>query len=296
MSLANILLVDNDPETIRITSEFLKQENYSIISALSANDARYILEREKVDLAIVDIRLAKDEDEKDFSGLALARETAITVPKIILTRFPTYQAVREALGSTIDNLPPAVGFVAKQEGLEALLRHVRLALLSLNPLLETRLLQEFKATAMLSLPARISEVGPDEASRRLQQSFEAAAIEITKYREQENRRAAQYHIAGLIASSLGMALILGSVATIWLNYIDATILPLIVSALVEAVGALFFIREDSAYKRVNSYFIQLNELNSVGNLLSICDTLENQLDRELYKRKIIDQILEKWLN
>lgn len=295
MSQTNILLVDNNLDTTETIKEFLEDEGYSLFTALNPGDAKRILECESVDLMILDIRLINDEDEKDLSGLVLAKETDPSIPKIILTRFPTYQAVREALGSAMGSLPPAVGFVAKQEGLEALLKYVRLALLSLHPFLEARLLQAFHAPAMLTLPNRMSEVGPEEAGRRLQQSFEAAAAEITQYREQENRRASHYHLAGLIAAALGMFLILSSIVTVWLNYVEVTALPLIVSAFVEAAGALFFVREDAAYKRVNLYFSQLHELNQIGNLLSICDTLETSIDRAEYKKKIVDQIIEKWL-
>ena len=254
-----------------------------------------MFEHERIALAILDIRLINDEDEKDVSGLTLAKETNPAIPKVMLTRFPTYQAVREALGSRLDGLPSAVGFVAKQEGLEALRRSVKLALLPLDPLLETRLLRAFHASAPVALPARIQEVGPEEASRRLQESFEATSAEITKYRDQENRRASQYHVAGLSAAALGMISIAGGVILIWLNYITATSLPLIVSVFVEAAGTLFFIREDAAYRRVNKYFIQLNELNRIGNLLTICDSLESASDRETYKKKVIDHIIDKWL-
>ena len=77
-------------------------------AALDPGEARNILEQGGIDLAIVDLRLLNDGDEKDISGLTLARETARSVPKIILTRFATVEAVREALGPQLEGLPPAV--------------------------------------------------------------------------------------------------------------------------------------------------------------------------------------------
>jgi hypothetical protein len=69
-----------------------------------------------------------DSDDKDTSGLSLARKEAYRpVPKIILTRYPSYEYVREALGPAIEGLPPAVDFLAKQEGPEAMLRAVERA-------------------------------------------------------------------------------------------------------------------------------------------------------------------------
>ncbi len=292
---ATILLVDNDPDTILTLREFLQGENYSVLPAMSRGQALLSLARCKVGLVILDIRLVDDEDEKDLSGLALAREIDLAIPKIILTRFPTYQAVRQALGPALDGLPPAVGFVAKQEGLKALLRQVRLALAPIPPPLVAGLLRAFDAPATLALPRRIQEVGPEEASRQLQASFDATTDEIKGYRKVENLRAAQYHTAGLVVSALGMAMILTSVALIWLQDIQASFLPLIASAVINAVGALFFVREDAAHKRANAFVQQLNDLNRIGNVLIICESMESAADREIYKRKILDRVIESWL-
>jgi uncharacterized membrane protein len=147
---------------------------------------------------------------------------------------------------------------------------------------------------MMALPERIVALGPKEASHRLQRSFEDTSKQITQYREQENRRASQYHLIGLVMASVGMILVFASVILMLLNLIAFTNLPLIASGLSEAVGILFFVREDAAYKRVNAYFSQLNELNNLGNLLTICDSLLVAADREEYKKKIIDRVIEKW--
>ena len=88
-----------------------------------------IVEVGNVDLAILDIRLENDDDEKDLSGLLLVKEMAHSVPKIILTGFPSYETVRDALQPSLEGLPVAVNFVAKQEGAEAMLRAVRVALM-----------------------------------------------------------------------------------------------------------------------------------------------------------------------
>jgi hypothetical protein len=83
-----------------------------------------LLELGGIDLAILDIRLTDDADEKDRSGLAIAREVAPLVPKIILTAYPSYKFVREILQPRADALPPAVDFVAKQDGPEAMMASV----------------------------------------------------------------------------------------------------------------------------------------------------------------------------
>jgi CheY-like chemotaxis protein len=125
MAKTTVLFADNDLDFLEIRKEFLEQAGYQVIPAADPTEARRILEQGWIDLAVIDIRLMYDDDEKDVSGLTLVREpTYRAVPKIILTGFPTYHAVREALGPTVDGLPPAVDFLAKQEGPEALINAV----------------------------------------------------------------------------------------------------------------------------------------------------------------------------
>lgn len=120
-----ILLADNDIEFLKTQREILEAEGYSVIPAASLLEAKRILKARQVSLLILDIRLIDDDDEKDVSGLILAKEIGRAVPKIILTRFPTYEAVRDALGPTVDGLSSADNFIAKQEGADALLLAVR---------------------------------------------------------------------------------------------------------------------------------------------------------------------------
>src|SRR5258705_11551110 len=111
-----ILFADNDSSSLAARKEFLEQEGYEVLPAATVDEARRVLEHHLVDLAVIDVRLSTDTDERDWSGLALANETDKAIPKIILTRYPTYDLVREALGPHLDGLPAAVDFVAKQEG------------------------------------------------------------------------------------------------------------------------------------------------------------------------------------
>jgi DNA-binding NtrC family response regulator len=132
-----ILFADNDNDFRRTRAEFLEQEGYLVIQAANPTEARQRLEDGGIDLAILDIRLEND-DERDISGLRLAKETAEKIPTIVatgfmeelvptilLTGFPSYEAVREALAPKVGGLPAAVDFLAKQEGSAALLAAVR---------------------------------------------------------------------------------------------------------------------------------------------------------------------------
>lgn len=123
-----ILFADNDRDFLDTRAEFLEQTGYQVLKAYTLEDARQLLTTEYLHLAILDMRMENDTDDKDVSGLTLAKDPAFrSVPKIILTNFPSYEAVRETLGPDIEGLPPAVGFVVKPEGAEALIQAVEQA-------------------------------------------------------------------------------------------------------------------------------------------------------------------------
>lgn len=123
-----VLIVDNDPDFLDTRAERLEAEGYHVYRAFSLEQAGQLLENTWVHVAIVDIRMTNDDDENDTSGLDLAKQEAYRpIPKIILTRYPSFEQVREALGPALEGLPPAVAFVAKQEGPRAMLRAVEQA-------------------------------------------------------------------------------------------------------------------------------------------------------------------------
>lgn len=127
MAALSILLADNDPDFLESCAEFLEAHGFSVLKAQSPRDARQHFEDSRIHVAILDMRLTNDDDDKDVSGLAVAKDSSPAVPKIILTRHRTWEAVRDSLGTTDSNRPAASYFVAKQEGLPVLLDNVRRA-------------------------------------------------------------------------------------------------------------------------------------------------------------------------
>lgn len=123
-----ILLVDNDKLFMKARAESLERAGYSVLKAASVDEAQQLLSENHIQLAIIDLRLSNDNDERDVSGLTLAKKDEYEhIPKIMLTRYPTYQLVREALGAALEGVAPAVDFVSKKEGLKALLAAVEKA-------------------------------------------------------------------------------------------------------------------------------------------------------------------------
>ena len=123
-----ILFADNDPAFLDTRAEFLENSEYKVLRAASVAQARKAFDEAWIHLAILDIRLVNDDDEKDSSGLMIAKQSEYrAVPKIILTGYPSYQQVRDVLGPVAEGLPPAVDFLAKEEGHAAMLEAVERA-------------------------------------------------------------------------------------------------------------------------------------------------------------------------
>jgi CheY-like chemotaxis protein len=166
-ALRRILVVDNDAVFRATLEDFLTEEGYSCQGTGDPTEARRILARREVDLAIIDIRLTSDSDDKDVSGLMLAKASTPDIPKIILTEYPTVEVVRESLGPTADGPPVAVAFVAKHEGFEVLLRYVTFALIMLPRSIGDKLHAAFGVGSSVALPGKITSIGVQDATERI---------------------------------------------------------------------------------------------------------------------------------
>src|SRR4051794_7829377 len=114
-----ILLIDNSPNYLVVVAEFLEQMGYQVSTAESLEEARRVLQSVPIQLIVTDLRATDDSDDRDYSGLVFARDFTSAIPKIILTGYPVYQVVRQALAPHAGGVPPpAVDFVTKHEGLE----------------------------------------------------------------------------------------------------------------------------------------------------------------------------------
>jgi DNA-binding response OmpR family regulator len=125
MPQSRVLLADNDPDFLDTRAEYLETSNYVVLKAHTPGEARKLLTDAHVHLAILDIRMINDDDDRDTSGLTLAKDpTFRSIPKIMLTGFPSYEYVREALSPTSGGPPAAVQFLARHEGPEVMLQVV----------------------------------------------------------------------------------------------------------------------------------------------------------------------------
>ena len=75
-----ILLAEDDDAIVRLLTDFLREEGFAVTAAAGERSAREALERERFDLALVDLQLA---DGSGFGVCAAAR--ARQLPVIFLT-------------------------------------------------------------------------------------------------------------------------------------------------------------------------------------------------------------------
>jgi DNA-binding NtrC family response regulator len=128
MAGTKILFAENDKDFLETRRDFLERAGFDVIPVASPEEARKKLVDENPDVAILDIRLLNDDDEKDISGLELAKEIGRLVPVLLLTGYPSHAYARQALKPQLDGLPAAYDFISKLDGPEAMLMAVKNAL------------------------------------------------------------------------------------------------------------------------------------------------------------------------
>jgi CheY-like chemotaxis protein len=262
MAKASVLLADNDVEYLETLRDILQKDGFRVLPALSPSEAKSILERGGVDLAILDIRLLNDEDEKDLSGLQIAKNVAPHIPKVLLTRWPTWELVRDSLGQQLEGLPPAVEFVAKQEGAQALLANIKKTL---------HLVTRFR-----------------EASDNL-------AHKITQGHDDARQQARWNFWFSLLAAVIGMVVIFMGVYLALNKELSFAIPSAIVGIIIEGVSMLFFRRVDAANARMDMLHRELMELRWLDTLLAACEDLTSEERQESAKERVINSAAGLWL-
>ena len=117
----NVLVCDDDREIVEAIEIYLSQEGYKVLKAYDGEEALKVLDREKVDLLIIDVMMpkldgiiilsAKSEDADKILGLNVGADDYMTKPfnPLELTARVKSQLRRYTqLGSTIDKSNQAV--------------------------------------------------------------------------------------------------------------------------------------------------------------------------------------------
>ncbi|WP_038901808.1 two-component system response regulator GlrR [Dickeya dadantii] len=91
---ANLLLVDDDPSLLKLLGMRLTSEGFTVTTATNGQDALRLLQREKIDLVISDLRM----DEMD--GLALFAEIQKNQPGMPVIILTAHGSIPEAVAAT----------------------------------------------------------------------------------------------------------------------------------------------------------------------------------------------------
>jgi CheY-like chemotaxis protein len=260
-----ILLTDNQEEDRATWQRVLANAGYDVRLAQNPEEAHKVLQSTTIDLAIIDLRLVDDDDKHDISGLTLAKEKAYRhIPKIILTAFDTgYSDLREALGAhvDVDDLPPTVAFVKKDEPPQVLVEVVR------------RTLETWPRLRMAV--AKVSEqIKSDHEEARLQARF-------------------NYRVAfGL--SILGALVMFAGIGLAWLNQLAIGVVGTAGGIMVEVLSYLFFSRVNLANDRMDAYHLELLQTYWFEFLLAASEELPSE-KRIVCTERTIYTAIDNWL-
>ncbi len=120
-----ILLADNKEDFRETWGEFLREEGYEVVMACSPAEATERIAQGGIDLAILDVRLEDDQNERDFSGLDVAKATPLSIPVVMATNYPTTDIVKRSLRKRLNGGGFAAKFIYKREPEETLIEIVQ---------------------------------------------------------------------------------------------------------------------------------------------------------------------------
>lgn len=113
----HILVVDDVEDWQKTLSGMLDDEGYQVTAVGDRHSALEALRAGKFDLAVLDVRL-DETDEANIAGLGLSSEIKAMLPDlpvIIITGYPSLDAIERALQPDETGRPLAIDFVLKAD-------------------------------------------------------------------------------------------------------------------------------------------------------------------------------------
>ncbi len=95
-SKSHILVADNDPDSLAAVRFNMKMAGYEVFTATNPVQAKDVLDKQIIHLAIIDMRLTSDK-EIEHSGFDVAAHIPSYIPFIIYTAFGNDESVRQAV-------------------------------------------------------------------------------------------------------------------------------------------------------------------------------------------------------
>lgn len=131
MPKPNILIVDDDKDSLSYYKEFLEGKGYCVKTTSDPDTAIKKLKQNIFSAVLLDLRLYDEGDNNDFSGLDLANRIAqfSSIPKFLLTKYKSYDAATKALSTHLHKMPLVADIILKQDSFDVLLHSLENVLL-----------------------------------------------------------------------------------------------------------------------------------------------------------------------
>ncbi len=123
--MAKVLVVDDDPDFVRVTSRVLEKAGHVIVSAANGAQALESMRQEAPDLVLLDVMMSYILDGLDVSREMAEDPDLREIPVIMVT---SLTAVRGSVAFPTDEYAPVDEWLTKPVNPETLLERVNAAL------------------------------------------------------------------------------------------------------------------------------------------------------------------------
>ncbi|HSS22066.1 MAG TPA: response regulator [Pyrinomonadaceae bacterium] len=261
-----ILVADNDTTWVENLTGIIGGEGgYTVIPAHTPKEAMAIIGRHEADIAILDLRMVRDDDEHDYSGLHVAEDTDRMVPKIIVSAFTSIRDAAESLQIDVEGLPGIVDFVEKQ--------HVK-----------TRLLPSIEKA--MKIKRRWLTGAQTTVANQLSQDYDHARAEAQTH----------YRVSLRLSVLFAIPIVLG--AFLLHSHLGSfSVLFAVLGVLVGEVTLHLFNRQlKFLYERVDRFHSELLQSNRFERLLEACFEIKDQKLREEYRVALVNSAIRSWID
>ncbi len=123
--MAKILVVDDDPDFVRLTRRILQSQNYEVVTAVNGEQALKAMRKEKPDLVLLDIMMSYILDGLDVSREIAQDPQLKDIPVIMVT---SLTGAKGQVDLPSDEYIPVEDWIHKPIDPDKLLERVRAAL------------------------------------------------------------------------------------------------------------------------------------------------------------------------
>ncbi|HEY5838425.1 MAG TPA: response regulator [Pyrinomonadaceae bacterium] len=268
--MSAILVADNDPHWLNVMCGLLAPAQHTLIRATSPSEALAALSEQRVDLAVLDLRLKDNANDYDISGFKVAKDSDHSIPKIIVSHFKSEREFADAYPAAFkmdENARPIiVDYVQKGE-------------------LETKLLPSVQNA--LKIKVTWSSASQSKIAQLLHGDYETARWDAKMH----------YLISSAISVIFALIFFWGAYRLHSANEHSATPLILLIIGVfvAEITNYLFGRKLEFLHHRVERYHDELLQTERFGQLLAMADSISDEKAREVYKFELFMAATSEWI-